>query len=200
MLCMEICIHSGRFWGGRGRCREFPCSVVPAFADIMTCFPPPITPLILLSAPERLSGSKAELGQGGIRMFMLLMVSYPVPPGLARVFLPGHPELLRPGLVEGIPPLVLLLLGGCFPLSGVGEKRFQPLWWLLGWSASAILLPHSLALQADTWLFPAQSSSRPEEERFFFSRRWIIKNVHALLSHWKIFKPAACALWNTGKM
>lgn len=107
---MEICIHSGRCWEGRWKCREFSCAVVPALADTMTCFPPPTTSFILLSVPERLSGGKAELGERGIRMFMLLMVCYPVPPGLARVFPPGHLELLRPGLVEGIPPLVLLLL------------------------------------------------------------------------------------------
>lgn len=106
---------------------EFPCSVAPTLAGTMTCFSPSTTPLLLLSAPERLSGGKAEIGERGIRMFMLLVVSSPITPGLARVFLPSHLQLLRPGLVEGIPLLVLLLLRGCFPLSGVGEKRFQPL-------------------------------------------------------------------------
>lgn len=122
MLCTEIGIHAGRCWGGRGRCREFPCSIALTLADTMICFPPPTTPLVLHSAPERLSEGKAELGERGIRLFMLVMVSYPVPPGLARVFLPGHLEFLRPGLGEGIPPQALLLLQGCFPLSLGGRK------------------------------------------------------------------------------
>lgn len=140
MLCMEICIHSGRCWGGRGRCREFPCSVVPALADTMNCFPPPITPLILLSAPERLSGGKTELGE---RYSDVYASDGQLP---SPTWAGQSVSTWSSWDLEGIPPLVLLLLWGCFPLSGVGEERFQPLWWLLGWSASTILPPHSLTL------------------------------------------------------
>ena len=57
--------------------REFPHSVTMTLADTMTCFPPPITPLTLLPAPERPFGGKAELGERGVRMLMLLMRSVP---------------------------------------------------------------------------------------------------------------------------
>jgi len=51
----------------RGMQREFP------LGDTMTCFPPPITPLMLLLAPERPSRDKAELGERDVRMLVLLM-------------------------------------------------------------------------------------------------------------------------------
>lgn len=64
-------IHSFRELQGKER--EFPHLVTMTLADTMTSFLPPITPLLLLPAPERLFGSKAEQGEKGVRMLMLLM-------------------------------------------------------------------------------------------------------------------------------
>lgn len=78
-----------------------------------------------------------------------------------------------PGLVGGIPPLALFLLWGWLPLSRVREKRYQPLQWLLSWSATATLPPHSLP---DAWLSPAWPSSTLKRKDIFFSgsELWIM--------------------------
>lgn len=63
--------------------KEFRHSVTITLADTTTCFLPPITPLLLLSTLKGLFGSKAELGERGIRMLVLLMRGSVAQPHLA---------------------------------------------------------------------------------------------------------------------
>jgi len=59
------------------------------------------------------------------------------------------------------------------------------------------MLLHSLS---DAWLFLAQTSSTLKRTDIFLFRQRIVNNVHALLSHRKVFKAAVHVFQNAGKM